>query len=436
MLTDVTATMDTHFAFQIFFPSFWVDRDDRPLAPFREITTDDIDRGDVRPNPAVAGWLCDGNYAWLLAQARHYCAELEKAGKYRLYLWPPHCILGSDGHALVGVIHEARMFHAFVRGAQSWVEVKGGNPLTENYSVLRPEVLTRHDGQPLGQKNTAFIQTLLEADAVVIAGQAASHCVKSSIDDLLRGDRGAGHGARAQGVPARRLHVGGHRPGRQGRVRRGLHPSGGRGAQAVRRRRHARRPLDGSDRNLAWNAPGDAMKTVITLVRGDGIGPEVVDGAVRAIEATGAEIEWEARDAGASAIPKHGAPLPEETLESIRRTRLCLKGPLTTPIGGGYSSINVALRREFDLFANVRPARTFAGLPGRYDKVDLVVVRENTQGEYRASSTTSTRRAAPPRRSRSSRGTDATASFALRSNTRAPTGASWSRSCTRRTSSR
>ena len=124
------------------------------------------------------------------------------------------------------------------------------------------------------------------------------------------------------------------------------------------------------------------MKTVVTLLRGDGIGPEVVDAAVRAIEATGAEIEWESRDAGAGAIPKHGAPLPEETLESIRRTRLCLKGPLATPIGGGYASVNVALRREFDLYANVRPARTFAGLPSRYDRVDLVVVRENTQGEY------------------------------------------------------
>ena len=179
------STMDTHFAFQIFFPSFWVDKDDRPLAPFREITSDDIDRGEVRPNPAVASWLCNGNYAWLLKQARFYCAELEKAGKYRLYLWPPHCILGSDGHALAGVLHEARMFHSFARGAQSWVEVKGGNALTENYSVLRPEVLARHDGQPLAQRNTAFIKTLLTADAVVIAGQAASHCVKSSIDDLL-----------------------------------------------------------------------------------------------------------------------------------------------------------------------------------------------------------------------------------------------------------
>jgi nicotinamidase-related amidase len=77
------------------------------------------------------------------------------------------------------------MFHAFARGAQSWVEVKGGNPLTENYSVLRPEVLTRFDGAPLAQRNTQFVRTLMAADAVVIAGQAASHCVKSSIDDLL-----------------------------------------------------------------------------------------------------------------------------------------------------------------------------------------------------------------------------------------------------------
>jgi nicotinamidase-related amidase len=185
VLTNITTTMDTHFAFQIFFPSFWVDRDDKPLAPFRDITTDDIDRGDVRPNPAVASWICNGDYPWLLKQVRFYCAELEKAGKYRLYLWPPHCILGSDGHSLVGVVHEARMFHSYARGQQSWVEVKGGDALTENYSVLTPEVLMRHDGHPLGQRNTAFIKTLLTADAVIIAGQAASHCVKSSIDDLL-----------------------------------------------------------------------------------------------------------------------------------------------------------------------------------------------------------------------------------------------------------
>ncbi|HET6280613.1 MAG TPA: isocitrate/isopropylmalate dehydrogenase family protein [Polyangia bacterium] len=124
------------------------------------------------------------------------------------------------------------------------------------------------------------------------------------------------------------------------------------------------------------------MATAVTLIRGDGIGPEVVDGAVQAITATGARIEWEPAAAGAGAIPTHGSPLPEATLDSIRKNRVCLKGPLATPIGGGYRSVNVALRQEFDLYANVRPARIFAGLPGRYDKVDLVVVRENTQGEY------------------------------------------------------
>jgi isocitrate dehydrogenase (NAD+) len=124
------------------------------------------------------------------------------------------------------------------------------------------------------------------------------------------------------------------------------------------------------------------MSTKVTLIRGDGIGPEVVDAAVRAVEATGADIQWDPREAGAGAIPKHGAPLPEATVASIREHRLCLKGPLATPVGGGYRSVNVALRQEFDLYANLRPARTYAGLPGRYDKVDLFVVRENTQGEY------------------------------------------------------
>lgn len=184
-ITDVTCTMDTHFPFQIFFPSFWLDRDDRALAPHREITVDEIRAGLVKPNPAVAWWLCNGNYGWLRSQVEYYCQELEKAGKYKLYLWPPHCLLGSDGHALAGVLHEARLFHAFARGSRSAIEVKGGNALTENYSVLAPEVLMRHDGQPLAQRNTQFIQTLLEADAVVVAGQAASHCVKSSIEDLL-----------------------------------------------------------------------------------------------------------------------------------------------------------------------------------------------------------------------------------------------------------
>lgn len=184
-ITDVTCTLDTHFPFQAFFASFWIDAAGQPLVPHTVVTTADIRDGRVRPNPAVAAWLCSGNYGWLVQQVAFYTEELERAGKYQLYLWPLHCLLGSDGHALAGVIHEARLFHAFARASRAAIEIKGGNALTENYSVLAPEVLLRHDDRPLAQRNTAFIRTLLEYDAVIVAGQAASHCVRSSIADLL-----------------------------------------------------------------------------------------------------------------------------------------------------------------------------------------------------------------------------------------------------------
>lgn len=181
-ITRTTATLDSHLAFQIFSPSFWIDAAGEPLMPHREITTEQIRRGEVRPNPTLS-WL--GTPAELLRAAEHYCAQLEAAGKYKLWLWPPHCLLGSAGHALAGVVHEARLFHAYVRGAQTWTELKGDNPLTENYSALAPEVLTRPDGSELARRNTALVETLLRADALVIAGQAASHCVKSTVEDLL-----------------------------------------------------------------------------------------------------------------------------------------------------------------------------------------------------------------------------------------------------------
>jgi nicotinamidase-related amidase len=184
-ITQITTTMDTHFSHQIFFPAFWVDEHGAMPSAHREVTSDDVASGKLRPNPAIAKQLCNGNYAWLVAQAKDYCEQLEKAGKYKLYLWPPHCLMGGSGHALAGLVHEARLVQAFARTAQSTVEVKGGHPLTENYSVLRPEVLIRHDAAPLAQRNTAFLKTLLSSDRVVIAGQAASHCVKSTIDDLL-----------------------------------------------------------------------------------------------------------------------------------------------------------------------------------------------------------------------------------------------------------
>ena len=123
------------------------------------------------------------------------------------------------------------------------------------------------------------------------------------------------------------------------------------------------------------------MPPTVTLIRGDGIGPEVVDAALRVLDSAGAEIEWDERVAGLAAIEQGKPALPEDTLESIRRTRVALKGPLTTPVGSGFRSVNVAIRKEFDLFANVRPAKTMvSGL--RYEDVDLVVVRENTEGLY------------------------------------------------------
>jgi isocitrate dehydrogenase (NAD+) len=123
------------------------------------------------------------------------------------------------------------------------------------------------------------------------------------------------------------------------------------------------------------------MKTV-TLIEGDGIGPEISAATVRAVEAAGGKLAWERADAGAGAVAKHGDPLPQATIDSIKRNTLALKGPLATPSGGGYRSVNVTLRQQFDLYANVRPAKTIAGVPSRYTNVDLVIVRENTEDLY------------------------------------------------------
>jgi isocitrate dehydrogenase (NAD+) len=119
-----------------------------------------------------------------------------------------------------------------------------------------------------------------------------------------------------------------------------------------------------------------------TLIAGDGIGPEVVSAAVRVLEATGVVIKWESQMAGAMAIATDGTPLPQKTLDSIRKNGLALKGPTTTPVGGGHASINVALRKTLDLYANVRPIKTLPGVKSRYDHVDLVIIRENTEDLY------------------------------------------------------
>jgi len=124
---------------------------------------------------------------WLQKQFVHYCEQLEASGKYRLYLWPYHCMLGSPGHRLAGLVEEVRLFHSFVRGASNLPEIKGDNPLSERYSIFKEEVTTCWDGRPIpgAQKNTDLIQSLLRADAVLVAGLASSHCVKESITDLL-----------------------------------------------------------------------------------------------------------------------------------------------------------------------------------------------------------------------------------------------------------
>ncbi|HYX69213.1 MAG TPA: isocitrate/isopropylmalate family dehydrogenase [Terriglobales bacterium] len=124
------------------------------------------------------------------------------------------------------------------------------------------------------------------------------------------------------------------------------------------------------------------MTHKITLIPGDGIGPEVTHAAVRILEATGARFEWESFAAGAEAYEKYKEYIPKELIDSIERTRVGLKGPVTTPIGGGFPSINVALRKKFELFSNFRPIRNLPGIPTRYPGVDLAIVRENTEGEY------------------------------------------------------
>lgn len=124
------------------------------------------------------------------------------------------------------------------------------------------------------------------------------------------------------------------------------------------------------------------MTTTVTLIPGDGIGPEVAAAAVRVLEAAGADLEWEPQIAGLESLAQGRQPLPDEVVDSVRRNGVALKGPVTTPVGEGFQSVNVQLRRKLDLYANLRPVRTLEGIPSRFQGVDLIVVRENTEGLY------------------------------------------------------
>ncbi len=120
----------------------------------------------------------------------------------------------------------------------------------------------------------------------------------------------------------------------------------------------------------------------VTLIKGDGIGPSIMEVAVKIIDATGVKINWEEAEAGMAAYDKFGTPIPDATLESIDKNRVAFKGPLTTPVGKGFRSINVALRQKYDLYANIRPARSWKGAQSKFEDIDIVVVRENTEGLY------------------------------------------------------
>jgi nicotinamidase-related amidase len=168
-ITEIVPTLDTHQAIQIFHAAFIVDADGNRPAPYTLISAEDVESGRWRIDPDLG---VDPGYLM------HYTRTLEAGGRYRLTVWPYHAMLGGIGHALVSVVEEAFFFHAIARRAKPEFEIKGFNPLTEHYSVLGPEVM--------GEKNEALIGRLLVAfDAVVFAGQAKSHCVAWTIDDLL-----------------------------------------------------------------------------------------------------------------------------------------------------------------------------------------------------------------------------------------------------------
>jgi len=183
-ITQVVPTLDTHQAMQVFHAIWLVDAEGRHPEPYTLVATSDVETGRWRVDPAVVESLgLDPDYAH--RHLVHYTRALEASGKYRLTIWPYHAMLGGIGHALVSAVEEAIFFHTFARRSQPDFQPKGRSPLTEHYSVLGPEVTHGPDGELLGERNSALLEELLAYDAVVIAGQAKSHCVAWTIDDLL-----------------------------------------------------------------------------------------------------------------------------------------------------------------------------------------------------------------------------------------------------------
>lgn len=188
LITEICPTMDTHQTMQIFHSIFLVNKKGEHPEPYSLISTEDIEKGRWRFNANLCQSLgVDRKYGEKFL--RHYTQQLRKGGKYELTIWPYHAMLGGIGHALVSAVEEAIFFHSIARYSQPDFQIKGNNAWTENYSVLSPEVLDDHEGNTIAYRNTSFVQKLLQFDAVVIAGQAKSHCVAWTIEDLLKSIR-------------------------------------------------------------------------------------------------------------------------------------------------------------------------------------------------------------------------------------------------------
>jgi nicotinamidase-related amidase len=185
-ITQIIPSLDTHRTMQVFHAVWLVDADGNHPDPYTLVAPEDVEQGRWRVNPAVCESLgIDQEYA--ARHLVHYTRRLAEGGKYQLTVWPYHALIGGIGHALVSAVEEAVFFHGVARFSQPDFQVKGEHPLTEHYSMLGPEVTEGPDGDELASKNTALVEKLLTFDVVVVAGQAKSHCVAWTIDDLLEG---------------------------------------------------------------------------------------------------------------------------------------------------------------------------------------------------------------------------------------------------------
>lgn len=183
-ITQILPSLDTHHAMQVFHAMWLVDEHGNHPSPYTLVSAEDVQGGRFRVDPAIADAL-ELDPGYLERHLDHYTRQLAEGHKYDLTIWPYHAMLGGVGHALVSALEEAIFFHTVARSSQPDFQVKGDNPLTEHYSMLGPEVTEGPDADTLGAKNRQLIDKLLTFDAVVVAGQAKSHCLAWTIDDLL-----------------------------------------------------------------------------------------------------------------------------------------------------------------------------------------------------------------------------------------------------------